>query len=335
MNRRSGAGGLLLLLSLPLVLVNTTAVFGQSAWMYERADAITADPRLRLAISVFFALSIETIGVYLAWMAHLALMEDQASALLRYASYGVGLVAAWLNWDHWSKLGYSLAVALAILSAISPWLWAAYSRARNRTRLAGLELNDPRGVRLSTARKVCHPFLSWRVIRWASWAGVTVPADAVRGWEVATGRRKPEVAAQWYRLLPIELDRVSLRSEVTLTAEEAPPITPDRPVVKPARRRRALPARQVPAPAEGTAPVEGPGRSIPEAQQPDRSRPREVQRRRTEDARQEVRAMRERGENPLGREIAQRYNMSKRWGEGILRLEVERENQNGKAEVAI
>lgn len=163
-------------LAVPLVLVNLTAVWGQAGWAYDHFT------RGGVIVALLFALSVESIGVYLAWESHEALMADQASAFLRFGSYAVGALVGILNYLHFSAQSPAIGVAFGALSAISPWLWGIWSRARNRTRLAELGLVDVRGVKLSTARKLWHPIRSVRVLSWAAWEGVTDPADAVAGW---------------------------------------------------------------------------------------------------------------------------------------------------------
>lgn len=169
-------------LAAPLILVNLAAVWGQAGWAY---DNITRGGGAGVAVAVLFAFAVESIGVYLAWESHESLMADQASALLRLGSYAVGVLAGVLNFLHFSAQSLATGVAFGALSAISPWLWAIWSRARNRTRLAELGLVDVRGVRLSTSRKLWHPRRSLAVIRWAAWAGVTDPRGAVEGWELS------------------------------------------------------------------------------------------------------------------------------------------------------
>lgn len=177
-------------LAVPLVLVNLAAVWGQAGWAFE---TITTGGLAGIAISILFSTAVESIGVYLAWESHESLMADQASALLRLGSYGVGLLAGLLNFLHFSGQSFATGIAFGAMSAISPWLWAIWSRARNRTRLAELGLMDVRGVRLSLARKLWHPRKSIRVMSWAAWEGVTDPAEAVEGWEVAQSVDLPTV----------------------------------------------------------------------------------------------------------------------------------------------
>lgn len=164
-------------LLVPLVLVNSAAVWGQAGW------ALT-NLRHGLLVAVLFAMAIESVGIYLAWESHEALMSDQASGTMRNGSYAIGILAGTLNYLHFRPESVSTGIAFGALSAISPWLWAIWSRARNRTRLAEMGLTDVRGVKLSTVRKLLHPVKSFQVVRWAAWESITDPREAVQGWEL-------------------------------------------------------------------------------------------------------------------------------------------------------
>lgn len=168
-----------LALLVPLVLVNCAAIWGQAGWAFDHVTNPAWDFAFRVALALMFASAVESIGIYLAWEAHEARMASQPSGMLRYASFGMGALAGWLNYDHFDG---TMAIAFAALSVSSPFLWAVWSAARNRVRLAELGELDARGVRLGAARKFWHPVKSLRVIRWAAWEGVSTPADAVRGW---------------------------------------------------------------------------------------------------------------------------------------------------------
>lgn len=171
-------------LIVPLVLVNLAAIWGQAGWAFTNLHH-------GMVVAVLFALAVESIGCYLAWEAHEALMADQGSGLLRAGSYGVGLLAGTLNYLHFLPEGLSTALAFGALSSISPWLWAIWSRARNRGRLAELGMVDVRAVKLGTARKAFHPIKSFKVVRWAAWEGITNPSDAVTGWEWTRNNPEP------------------------------------------------------------------------------------------------------------------------------------------------
>src|SRR5690606_12750718 len=68
-------------LAIPLVLVNAAAVYGQVQW----ATANLTSGNVGLA--ALFALTVESIAVYLAYEAHAALLAGDASFRLRVASY--------------------------------------------------------------------------------------------------------------------------------------------------------------------------------------------------------------------------------------------------------
>lgn len=178
--KRRGVAALLV----PLVLVNAAAIWGQAGWAYNHVTEPAWDAAFRVALALTFAGAVESIGIYLAWESHEARMAGQPSGMLRYASFGMGILAGWLNYDHFHG---TMAIAFAALSASSPFLWAVWSSARNRRRLAELGELDARGVRLGAARKFWHPWRSLQVVRWAAWEGVSSPAEAVRGWELMAG----------------------------------------------------------------------------------------------------------------------------------------------------
>jgi hypothetical protein len=179
----AGAGAL----ALPLLLVNAAAVYGQAGWAYDHLIR-------NWLIAALFAAAVESIGVYLAFEAHAALMAGDASARLRAGSYLIGALAGVLNYAHFAGAGYRptpLAVTFAALSSISPWLWAIRSRSMNRARLRELGQVDPRAVRFSLLRWALFPLRTVRAFRVAVWHGIVTPAEAV----VRSGVRAPGLPA--------------------------------------------------------------------------------------------------------------------------------------------
>jgi hypothetical protein len=224
-------------LAVPLVLVNLTAVWGQAGWAH---DHVTDGG---IVVALLFALSVESIGVYLAWESHEALMADQASAFLRFGSYTVGALVGILNYLHFSAQSFAIGVAFGALSAISPWLWGIWSRARNRTRLAELGLVDIRGVKLSTARKLWHPVRSVRVLSWAAWEGVTDPADAVAGWSAEKAETPEKVVAETGETEPEFVEparQISVRAPAVETPEPVADTPPAEEFVPEPRRLTAV-----------------------------------------------------------------------------------------------
>lgn len=176
---------------LPLIFVNLLALIGQSIWTkHKLSEVFLAEHTVwALGFAVLMGLTLESIGTYLSLQAHAALMANQASGGLRLAAYVIGAVMAALNFSHFSAAptsSPSLGVMFGLASLCSPWLWGVESRAAHRAQLAGLGIVDPRGVKLSTWRKMWHPGRSLQVIRWAAWAGEVDPAKAVQGWESAS-----------------------------------------------------------------------------------------------------------------------------------------------------
>jgi hypothetical protein len=166
------------------VLVNTSAVLGQALWAKDHLvpDWMRPNVYAVAAVCVLFALTVESIAVYLAYEAHAAQMEGQAYGTLRLASYGVALVAGALNYAHFAGApDYTpnpLAVTFGLLSSMSPWLWAIRSRSMHRVVLTEKGLIDPRSVRFTLAQRLLYPVATFGAYRLAVWNGVNNPAQA-------------------------------------------------------------------------------------------------------------------------------------------------------------
>lgn len=177
-------------LVVPVLLVNAVAVWGQSGWAY---DNIVPERNLAgLAIAIGFAAAIESIGIFLASEAHIALLAGDSALKLRLGSYAIGALAGVLNFVHFAGPDGSAtpaAVAFAAMSALSPWLWAIRSRSLHRDQLRARGLIESRAVRLSSSRWFWYPFRSLRVTRAAVWAGETDPTRAVALVDFSTDHR--------------------------------------------------------------------------------------------------------------------------------------------------
>lgn len=160
-------------LILPLLLVNSVAVYGQVQWAHEHLTPGSA----YWYVAVGFALAVESIGVYLAAEAHRALLAGDASLRLRLGSYGVGALAGTLNYAHFAP-AMTQAIVFGVLSAISPVLWAIRSRSISRDQLRKLSLIDGRAVKFTAAQWALFPRESFRAFKAAVWAGETNPAKA-------------------------------------------------------------------------------------------------------------------------------------------------------------
>ena len=162
------------LAAVPVVLVNAVA-FGAQLGFW-RAHVPT------LAQAVLVALALESIAIYLAWLAHLAQLADDSALRLRLAAYGMALVIGALNYSHFMRPGWRPtveAVTFGMMSVLSPWLWSAHSRRVSRDALMKLNKIEPHAVRLGATRWTWHLIRSWRVMFRATWAGETDPVKAV------------------------------------------------------------------------------------------------------------------------------------------------------------
>lgn len=170
--------GLAVLLAVPLVLVNVSAVIGQTGYFLNALH-------MGLPVALGVSLAMESVAVYLAAAAHSALLAGQSSALLRLGSYVTALLAAGLNYTHYVGTSQAAGITFAALSTVSPWLWSTWSRARHRDQLSALGQVDQRGVKLSLNRKFWAPWRSLAVMRHAAWSGQTDPRLAVAEWEAS------------------------------------------------------------------------------------------------------------------------------------------------------
>jgi hypothetical protein len=162
--------------AVPIVLVNIVAFYGQ----YDYLTHALAAPRI---ITTIMAAALESIAIYLAYQAHVALIADDSALRLRLGAYSVALLIAALNYSHWMKPGWrptATAVAFALCSAISPVLWSIHSRRSSRAILKSKGLIEDHAVRLGATRWFWHVIKSVRVMFAATWIGENRPAEAIR-----------------------------------------------------------------------------------------------------------------------------------------------------------
>lgn len=234
----------------PIVLVNLMALSGQAAWAY--GEAIRGPLQGLVALSVVaaltFGLTLESIGVYLMLQAHDATMADQSSGSLRLSAYVVAAVMAVMNFDHWSHYDRMLGVAFALLSMVSPFLWSVRAKSAHRAQQAARGIVDPAGVKLSTGRKIWHPFRALGVVRWASWAGEVDPARAVAGWEGARAihalRTDVTARGQIESGAPVEGGVLEIESTEVESESAEESVTETETVTRTVERRRSLSATQ-------------------------------------------------------------------------------------------
>jgi hypothetical protein len=161
--------------AVPVVLVNVVAFAGQLAFLREHLP-------WTLAGQILMAVTLESIAVYLAWQAHLAALANDSALRLRLAAYGFAAVIAAMNYSHYAGPGWSptfAAVAVALCSAASPWLWGIHTRRVSRDQLMAAGLIEPHALRLGATRWFWHAYRSVRVMKAATWRGETDPAKAI------------------------------------------------------------------------------------------------------------------------------------------------------------
>ena len=161
-------------LAVPLLLVNGWAVYGQAAWAYDHLLPS------RVA-AVVFAATVESIAVYLAYEARTALLAGDSSFRLRVASYVAALAAGAMNYSHYAPAWdepNAAALIFAVLSALSPWLWAIRTRSQRRGDLRAAGLVDARAAHFSAARWLHFPRRTWRALRRSIDASVQDPQSA-------------------------------------------------------------------------------------------------------------------------------------------------------------
>jgi hypothetical protein len=163
------------LAAIPVVLVNAVAFSGQLAFLRGHLPWPPAG-------QVLVAVTLESVAVYLAWQAHLALAADDSALRLRLAAYGFAAVIGVMNYSHWMAPHWRptfAAVTFGLMSVSSPWLWSVHSRRASRDALKAKGLIEPHAVRLGGTRWTWHPWRCVRVMSRASWQGENDPAMAI------------------------------------------------------------------------------------------------------------------------------------------------------------
>jgi hypothetical protein len=162
------------LATVPVVIVNYVAF---------RAQLRFWQAHLSPGDAILVAIALESIAIYLAWLANLALVADDSALRLRLSAYSVALVIGVLNYSHYCKPGWRptvAAVTFGMMSVISPWLWSAYSRRVSRPLLKARNLIEDHAVRLGITRWFWHAYRCVRVTRAATWKGENRPAEAIQ-----------------------------------------------------------------------------------------------------------------------------------------------------------
>lgn len=185
---------------LPLLLINAGAAYAQGAYAYEEIAPAAWNTPSRVTFAVAFAAALESIAVYVQWHAHDALLlkAHATAAALRRASWGIAAVVGAINYAHFADgvQPTAAAVAFALLSLLSPWLWGLHTRRAQHVQLLAEDSNliDHAGVEFSPQRRRAFPIRSWQAKRWAIDHGERDPLRAWEGYNTERAQRKAERA---------------------------------------------------------------------------------------------------------------------------------------------
>ncbi|MFB6398041.1 hypothetical protein [Polymorphospora lycopeni] len=231
--------------ALPLLLINGGAAYAQAAYAFSEIAPATWTVPPRLAFALAFALALESIAVYVQWHAHDALMlkAHATAASLRKAAWLIAAVVAAINYAHFADgiKPTAAAVAFALLSLLSPWLWGLHTRRAQHMQLLAEDSNliDDAGVEFSPKRRRAFPIRSRMAERWSIEHNERDPRKAWEGYNTERAARRAAAGtnrtrAAWHALTGKPTPTPALRP-VAVTgpapaAEPAPePVVVDQP----------------------------------------------------------------------------------------------------------
>ncbi|WP_328342080.1 hypothetical protein [Micromonospora sp. NBC_00421] len=180
---------------LPLLLINGGAAYAQAAYAYDQIAPAAWNGPSRVAFAVAFSAALESIAVYVQWHAHDALMlkAHATAASLRRAAWLIAAVVAAINYAHFADgaAPTAAAVAFALLSLLSPWLWGLHTRRAQHVQLLAEDasLIDDAGVEFSPKRRRMFPIRSLMAARWSIEHNERDPRKAWEGYNTARAAR--------------------------------------------------------------------------------------------------------------------------------------------------
>jgi hypothetical protein len=184
---------------LPLLLINGGAAYAQAAYAYSEIAPAAWNGPSRVAFAVAFSAALESIAVYVQWHAHDALMlkAHATAASLRRAAWGIAAVVAAINYAHFANglAPTAAAIAFALLSLLSPWLWGLHTRRAQHVQLLAenASLIDDAGVEFSPKRRRMFPIRSLMAARWSIEHNERDPRKA---WDGYNAERAARAAAR-------------------------------------------------------------------------------------------------------------------------------------------
>ncbi|MCN0150568.1 hypothetical protein [Salinispora arenicola] len=234
---------------LPLLLINGGAAYAQAAYAYSEIAPAAWNGPSRVAFAVAFSAALESIAVYVQWHAHDALMlkAHATAASLRRAAWLIAAVVAAINYAHFADgiAPTSAAVAFALLSLLSPWLWGLHTRRAQHVQLLAEDANliDDAGVEFSPKRRRMFPIRSLMAARWSIEHNERDPRKAWEGYNAERAARRAARKDKTNRPTPDKATGTPapaappVRREPVEPSRPAPvePVTPVREPVRPAR----------------------------------------------------------------------------------------------------
>jgi hypothetical protein len=152
--------------AVPLTIVNGVAFYGQFGYLRYHES-------LPIPVAVIIGSGLESIALYLAYMAHKALTAGDSSLRLRLGAIMFGCIAGFMNATHYETHGRFtfLSIVTGLMSVSSPVLWGIYSRRQSRDKLISSGAIEPGAIRLGANRWIWHPRRSFTVYRDTAWSG--------------------------------------------------------------------------------------------------------------------------------------------------------------------
>lgn len=168
-----------LITAIPITFVNVIAIASQYSWAHDNLKSWHSVGQL------IFAIGLESIAVYLSYMAYNAEKRNDSAFRLKLSSYIYGALIATINYQHWAHNWHptTLAIVVALASISSPILWSVYSRSISRTILMGRGMVEAHALRLGATRWLWHPVMAFRIMRMATWTGQSNIAKALTEFE--------------------------------------------------------------------------------------------------------------------------------------------------------
>lgn len=175
----------------PLLVVNALTVYGQLAYAMAAIAPASWLLLARVALSIGFAVAIESVSLYVQWHAHDALLLKSHSTArsLRRWSFLIAIAVGCMNYSHFAGRDFhptAAAIAFGMLSLLSPWMWGLHSRRAARIQLLKERRVDDAGAEFSSTRKRAFPIRTMKAYRWSIDHNVTDPVDAWNGYHGRT-----------------------------------------------------------------------------------------------------------------------------------------------------